>query len=186
MYSSKIFMHWVTSAPFVLSLLWRDDICRAQFPHPQQSTVLYVGDLICLISYYFSSARQQNGWKQMIVFGDNVNHLRYNEIERGFWNIAAWILQRGHDVSSVSFISSRSLQSHKSVFHKIEIFLCFQRWLEYKFLSGKEKKKSSQQFLRPVWVWKILCCLSMAFTLLSSFWNSTTCCFVLGPRVFCR
>lgn len=44
MYSSKIFMHWVTSTSFVLSLLCWDDVCSAQFPHPQQNTVLYIGD----------------------------------------------------------------------------------------------------------------------------------------------
>lgn len=65
MYSSKIFMRWVTSTSFVLRLLCRDDICSAQFPHLQQNTALYVGDLI-QVSWYFWLAHQKHAWKQMM------------------------------------------------------------------------------------------------------------------------
>lgn len=43
----------------------RDDICSAQFSHPQQNTVLYVGDLI-QASGYFCLACQKHGLKQII------------------------------------------------------------------------------------------------------------------------
>lgn len=63
---AKIFMHCVTSTSFVLCLLCRDDICSAQFAHPQQNTTVYVGDLIQVSWYYICLAHLQNGLIEMI------------------------------------------------------------------------------------------------------------------------
>lgn len=75
MYSSKIFMHWVTSTSFVPRLLYRDDICSAQFHHPQQNAVLYVCDLIQASCYYFRLACQQHVKETKELFGTTIYRL---------------------------------------------------------------------------------------------------------------